>query len=163
MKNFIVALSLIFLVSCEDDVYNYHSELTSTQAFEGYFQCENNSSIELLTDFSGAVYFDTSGQNLNSINPENGTLGTHPVISDRDVLAYDNQLILKPRNYNYSSSTSDIEEDISGSNITNSRRTDLSFRLEEDTLKIEISIYQNALNKNINSVVAFRTFTCERL
>lgn len=172
-------LLLLALVSCGSEEYILETvevekevevikeievvkEVFIAQDFEGYYFCDNNSSIELLTDHNNRVTFDTTGQSMNSINPQNGTLGTHPTVGERDLLIKNNRLVINPRNYNYSSSTHDIENDTTGSNITGNKRTDLIVeKVDSETITVEYVIYSGAVNSNINSVIAKRKFTCK--
>lgn len=178
MKKLIAIVGLLVLVSCGNDEVLLQTvekevevlkevevtkEVYKAQDFEGFYFCDNNSSLELLTDHNNRVTFDTYGQSMNSINPQNDTLGTHPVISERDVLIKGNRLIIPPKNYNYSSSTYDIEEDDTGSNITGKKRTDVIVeKSNDDSITVEFVIYSNAINQNINWIVANRKFTCEK-
>jgi len=97
---------------------------------------------------------------LNSINPKNNSTGTHPNITDRNVQPVNGKLILPSRNYNYSSSTHDIEEDDSGSNITGNHRTDITVeKVGYNKIKLTIQIWDGALNNNVNNIIANRTLT----
>lgn len=165
MKGLTILFILFLLAGCSEDIFNNtYAYPVSAEQFEGYYRCDNNSTLELISDFADRVSFETSGQSLNSLNPQNNTLGTHPVVSERDLLVYGNSLLIAPRNYNYNSSTHDIEEDGSGSNITGNRRTDISVtRTHDSSLEVTFSIYQNSVNNNINSIVAYRELTCKRI
>lgn len=162
MKSLILAsLVVLGLTSCGKE-YVTTTQMVA-QDFEGFYYCDNNSNIELVTDYNNSVIVESYGQSMNSVNPKNGTLGTHPTVSYRDLVINGNKLVIFPRNYNYSSSTHDIENDTTGSNITGNKRTDVLFQLNNDkSLKVEFTIYSNAVNSNINSVIAKRTFTCNR-
>lgn len=162
-KVLLLVLFTAIAVSCGDDVqvFNQYSQLSSSD-FEGFYECENGSRVELIADFADRITFETIGQSFNSVNPENGTLGTHPVIADRDVLILGNQLMLAPRDYNYTDGN-DIEEDNSGSNIRGRRRTDIKVSLlTERDLQVSFQIYDNRSNDNINGIAASRTFNCLR-
>ena len=126
--------------------------------------CEAESFLELYADYADRVSFETSGQSLNSVNPQNESLGTHPSIGDRDLEITGDSLVLAPRNYNYSSSTHDIEEDVNGSNITGNRRTDITVKLKKNKdLKLTLKIFDGAVNSNINNIVATRELNCKRI
>jgi len=161
MKKLIALATLVLLTSCGKDISVI--ETFKTQDFEGFYFCDNQSSLELLVDFNNRVTFETSGQSLNTVNPVNDTLGTHPTIGERDLLMANNKLIVTPRNYNYNSATHDIEEDVGGSDINGNRRTDLEVVLvKEKEVNITISIFANAVNSNVNNVVVKRTINCKK-
>ena len=161
MKTLTLSMIILMFTSCGKE-YVTTTEY-KTQDFEGYYYCDNNSNIELVTDFNNSVTVDSFGQSLNSVNPQNNTIGTHPLISYRDLVINGNKLIISPRNYTYSSSTHDLENDVSGSNITGSKRTDVSMTLvSENVLSISIKIYSGAINTNINNIILNRTFTCSK-
>lgn len=156
----LITLSLL-LTSCGKEYVT--SVEYKAQDFEGYYYCENNSTIELVTDYSNRVTIESTGQSLNSVNPQNNTLGTHPTISYRDLIINKDRLVIPQRNYNYSSSTYDLENDTTGSDITGSKRTDVNMKmLSSDHLEVNIKIYANAINSNINSIVLDRTFSCKK-
>lgn len=167
MKYLILAGLLIFS-GCGKDVVvqTVEKEVTKEvflpQDFEGYWYCGNSSNVELIADYQDRITFETSGQSLNSLNPESLTeFGTHPTIGERDLILNNGKLVINPRNYNYSSSTHDIEEDVSGSNITGNHRTDIKVELKTSKeLTLEIKIWSGALNTNINEIIATRTFNC---
>jgi hypothetical protein len=162
MKFLTFSALLLLLVSCNDNEYLTVEQVNvvESQEFEGFYYCDNSSQIELLVDFADRVTIETTGQSLNSINPKNGTLGTHPVIGDRDLLMNGNKLIINPRNYHYSSLSHDIEEDLSGNNITGHKRTDIEISKTDGGIQILIKIYAGAVNQNINNIIAERTINC---
>lgn len=169
MKKLLLMFCLILLASCGKEYVHTTSEVEVevekevfiAQDFEGFYTCDNYSQVELIVDYQDRVTFETSGQSLNSINPKNGSLGTHPTVSERDLVVNDNSLVINPRNYNYSSSSHDIEEDLSGSNITGNKRTDISVtKVDDTTIKIKFVIFDGAVNSNINDVIAERELNC---
>lgn len=161
MKKLIAMTTLILFTGCGKDVSLV--ETFKAQDFEGFYYCDNNSTLELISDFSNRVTFESSGQSLNSVNPKNDSLGTHPTISDRDLIAVNNKLVMSPRNYNYNSSTHDLETDVRGSNITGNRRTDISLKLlTEHEIELTIDIFEGPVNGNVNSIVAKRLFNCKK-
>ena len=167
MKKLLIMISLLLLASCGKDYVHTTStvekEVYLAQDFEGFYSCDNYSQVELIVDYQDRVTFETTAQSLNSINPDNGTLGTHPTVSERDLVVNGDSLVISPRNYNYSSSTHDIEEDTGGSNITGQRRTDVSVKKTgENTIELKFVIFSGAINSNINYVDAERTLNCER-
>ena len=161
MSKLLLLFTLLLLTGCGSDIKIDTEEATYT--FEGVFSCNNGSYIELERDQYGKIRFDTSYQKLVSQNPRNDSFGTHPIISDSNLEVIGKLLIIRSRNYNYSSSTHDLEEDENGSNITGNRQTDLLVYLEKGDIVINIKIWDNAMNSNINEIVAERNFTCKRL
>lgn len=162
MRILLLVLGLA-LIGCKNDMKETSSVIivdnTKAQAFEGNFGCKNGSFIELLQDSNGNITFETIGQSLNSVNPNNNTIGTHPTISDRNI-AVINSSVRVSRNYTYSSSTHDLEQDTNGSNITGSHRTDVRLQLIKGGIKVSIDIWAGAVNSNINNIVAKRVFEC---
>jgi len=117
----------------------------------------NGGYIELTSTQDGLIDIQSRYQNLQSENPDNNTIGTHPRISGT-LLRQHNEVIQFERNDNYSSTTNDLEEDISGANIIGRHRTIYKFESysDGDCLRITIKIYQGAVNSNINDVIASR-------
>lgn len=158
-------LSLLVLLSaCGDDVTNYqvveNAESQGRQAFSGYFQLDGGSSVNCIyldEKLPNVVDIESDCQSLVSVNPENGTLGQFPTITASGLLVINNKIELI-RDLNYSSGN-DIEEDVSGSNVTGRRRTDMIFSFDEDgKLNVEIKVYKNRNNDNLNEVVVERIF-----
>jgi hypothetical protein len=52
----------------------------------------------------------------------------------------------------------DLEEDISGSNITGRRRTDFIVKWIDSEVILTIKVYRDEINDNINAVVLNRTY-----
>lgn len=159
------------LVSCGRSTREVHhedpikeivvQEKLISQDFEGIYTCENYSNLELYADSLDRVSFVPQGQSLNSVNPQNDTLGTHPRIRERNLEITGNKLVAKPRNYNYSQSTHDIEEDVSGDDINGKHRTDVVVeKLSDYKIKVNITIFDGAVNSNINWVIVEREFEC---
>lgn len=158
--------SLILLASCGKEYTHTTSEIEVekevyvAQDFEGYWYCDNGSNVELLADHLDRITFDTTGQSLNLINPSNSTLGTFPVIGERDLSVNDGKLIINPRNYNFDNNKHDIEKD-SGGDINGKRRVDLTVTLTSaSTLTIKFKVYAGAINSNINYIDVDRELTC---
>lgn len=84
----------------------------------------------------------------------------HPTVT-RENLEPKNGKIFFSQNVNYGSSSQyDLEEDVSGSDITGSKRTDYLFELlDGGKIKLTIKIYDNTINNNVNSVIATRVLT----
>lgn len=156
-------LILLLLTGCGKDSY-YHTKeyvpVVDAQDFEGYWYCDNNSNLELIADFKNRITFETIGQSLNTVNPSNDTLGTFPVISERDVLVNNNKLLINPRNYTFDKDTHDVEKD-TGGDIDGQKRVDLLIELKsKKKLNIKVKVYNDKINNNINSIVADREFNC---
>jgi len=154
---------LLILVACGKDT---HKETNTekpvevevpvevTQDFEGFYRLQNGGTIEFIADSEDKITVVSSGQVVVSQNPENGTFGEHPRISGAELLVIDKSLRWSV-NVNYTSGQ-DIEEDISGSNITGTKKTNYYIYYENDKLVIEISIWQSKIGDNINSIIAHR-------
>jgi len=107
----------------------------------------------------GLVEIESTDQILSSYNKVSKTHGTHPSISVTNLPVRDGKLLLLNKNFNYSSTTYDIEEDLSGNSITGNHRTDIVFELTANKeLKITIKIFEGAVNTNVNKIIAKREF-----
>lgn len=134
------------------------------QKFENIYRFVNGSgdvsTLELRVNSLDLVSIESINQVLVSRNPQNGTAGEHPRIS-MDGLNIINNRVSFTRDLNYTSGQ-DLEEDVSGSNITGRKKTDFSLYFnEQDKLVLEIKIYANQSGQNINEVVAHRVFVAE--
>lgn len=147
-------------VKTEDRMVEVQKEVFRSQDFEGFWYCENGSTLELMSDYQDRITFETISQSLISLNFDGGT-GIHALLSDRDVVINNNKLVMAPRNVTYSSTSNDIERDGTTSNITGSRRTDIAVKLKTvNSLVINIKIYNASINGGITRVDANRTFNC---
>ena len=127
------------------------------QQFEGLYRFDNGSSLELVAAHDGELSIIRQGQVLNTVNPQNNTLGTLPKFSGEGLEPLGNSVFFT-RNYNYTSGN-DIENDTSGANILGKKKTDVVISLlSNKQVKVTVTIYANAVNSNINYVVATRTF-----
>lgn len=192
LKKFLLLLFLIYastqLTGCGKDhtiEVRYEDkeiivEIPKAQDFEGFYICKIvsagicdtdtppvnclvDSYLELYADYEDRVSFETTGQSLNSLNPNNGTLGTFPVISAKDLVIADKKLNVAPRNYTFDSSKHDIEEDVSGADINGSKRTDVSLELVDgNAVLLNIKVFDNPVNSNINDIIVDRTLKCEK-
>lgn len=128
--------------------------------FEGYYYLDGGDGavncIYLDRVAENIVHLDSDCQSLVSVNPENKSLGQFPRITNYSNVIIDNKIRFT-KNVTYSSGN-DLEEDVSGSNITGSRRTDVVIEHEAGKLKLTIKVYKAANNSNLNSVVAVRVF-----
>ena len=156
-----ILLITLLLASCgkDTDTHHYNTQVeteTVVQQFEGSYVLENGGYIELIADDRGDITFESSGQTLVSVNPQNDTLGEHPKVTTKNVRILDGKLHVLNQNYNYSSSTHDIENDTTGANITGRHRTDIVVSKKGEGILIHIKIYQGAVGSNLNSVIAER-------
>lgn len=131
-------------------------------SFEGYFSLSGSPSdvncIRLEETIEGLVNIDSDCFSLVSKNPENGTFGQFPSFTRRDIKVRDGKLLFFV-DLNFSSSTHDIEEDDSGSNISGRRRVDVEiFFDEDDRLVLRLFVYEGQNNGNLNDIVVRRTF-----
>lgn len=162
-KLIILTIAALFLSACGSDYHTIEKvpvevEVPVAQDFEGVFYFENGSQIELVAGYDGDVTILRSGQSLQSINPQNDTLGSHPTVSGEG-FEVSNGKIFFFSNANYTGGN-DLEEDVSGSNITGQKRTDYLIELLGDgRLQLTIKIYSDKINNNANYVVATRIFT----
>lgn len=160
MKSILTVLILSMLVSCSDDAeFITVVEEPKREFFQGYFNLQGpNGAINCirLEEVDSKVTLDSDCFSLVTKNPKNGTLGQFPRFSIKDKIVINEELrIVLDVNYN---SGHDIEEDSSGANITGTRRTDLLFRFIEGKLRLNIKVYANKNNNNLNFIVAKRSF-----
>lgn len=127
--------------------------------FQGFYSLNGPSDancIYLDEKFPNIVDLESDCQSLVTKNPENNTLGQFPRLHISGLQVRNNE-IRRTMNVRYDSGD-DIEEDVSGANISGTKRTDLLFQVVDGKLKLTISIYKNADGSNLNEIVATRTF-----
>ena len=160
MKYLMILIMSLMVTSCgEDNVYYVEKDGEVMNSFQGYFTLDGPSTancIFLNQKAQFVVDIETDCQSLVSTNPQNSTLGQFPTISATNLVVIDGK-INYTRNLNYTSGH-DLEEDVNGSNITGSRRTDIQIKFVGDKLHIKLDIYDNANNANLNEIVATRIF-----
>ena len=171
MKQLVVISMMFGLVACDDTVYEVQPEKVIEREvikeipqehetlFAGYFILDGPSDancIYLDEKIPNVVDIESDCQSLVSINPENNSDGQFPIITASNLPVIDGK-IRYTRNITYTSGH-DLEEDVSGSNITGSRRTDVLIEIVDDRLRLTLSIYENANNNNLNEIVAERVF-----
>jgi len=153
MKTVLILTMLIF-AACDDNIYY---ETTDAPNLEGLYYFNYGASLEVLASDRNCLYvLQNNNSLLSSVNPENNTLGTHPKFPFTEICTNDG-IYRYSRNQQYSSGN-DLEQDISGSNITGNKKTDFEFSFQDGQMKLKIKIYSNASNNNINSVIAEREF-----
>lgn len=158
MKKLLLIITLLLTVACKDEVVYIDNQGNPVQ-FSGYFTLDGPSDVNCIyldEKNPGLVDIESDCQSLVTKNPQNNTLGQFPTITATNLIALGNE-IRYTRNVNYSSGN-DIEEDVSGSNITGNRRTDFLIKFVDEKLELTISIYRNANNANLNEIVATRVF-----
>ena len=158
LKSLVLIVGLL-LTSCGKERVNERLVVVDAKAqdFEGVFYFDHGSIIELVQSADGDVSILSQGQLLTSVNPQNDTFAQHPVISrtNEEVV---NGKIAFTLNLNYTSGQ-DVEQDVSGGNITGKKRTDVLIELiEEGRIRIKLTIYSDQLNANANYIVATRIF-----
>lgn len=168
MKTKLLTMLVLILaaISCGDEKNYYTEEIVNAtnenSDFSGYYVLsgpdeDTYNCIRLTQKSESLVDVESECQSLLTTNPENGTVGQFPTISQSNVLIVNGELRFT-RNLNYTSGN-DIEEDKSGSNITGQRRTDVRIFFEDDLLKVNITVYGNSNNNNLNDIDAERSFT----
>lgn len=168
MIQFWILFITLVLVGCGQDrpITNITNESTPATAgneaptsfsFTGVFRFANDSQIEIVQTVDGELNIVTTGQLMQSINPKNGSIGVHPVLSRVNEEVH-NGVAFYVLNVNYTAGN-DLEQDVSGSNITGSKQTTFKLYMsDERTLNIIIKIYNNSINNNPDKVVAERKF-----
>ena len=106
----------------------------------------------MLVDSHGRVTLNMVSS-LLTVNPENDTFGVHPRTNTGYKFLDGNKVVLA-RDITYTSG-GDLEEDVSGANITGKRYTVLTYTVS-NTLKLRIQVFSDELNDNPNTVVLDR-------
>jgi len=152
MKYLVILLSLVF-IGCDDNFYEINE---SQQAVNGTYDFEYGGRFTVSVLDNNCIYLlQANNEALSSVNPRNQTLGTHPVFN-RLICQY-NGSYRYSQNHNYNSGN-DLEEDLSGLNISGSKKTDYIVTFQNGQMRITILIYSSGINNNINSVIATREF-----
>ncbi len=157
---YLTLMALLILVGCgsNTEYVVQHHDTPVAQEFEGVYYFDNGGYLEIIMGEDQELTIVREGQALNSVNPNNDTLGTHPAIYYSGLEIYQG-LARFSANVNYGVDTYDLEEDVSGRDIEGSHRTDYQFRMMGDKLEITITIYEGTTNNNLNTVVARRVLT----
>lgn len=163
MKKFFSFILLVLIVSCGDKVYttvaDHGVEPSEDRLFDGYFNLNGGSGVNCIyldEKLSNVVDIEVDCQSLVTVNPKNKSLGQFPTIAATSLFVINGEIKFT-KNLNYTTGN-DIEEDQNGSNITGSRRTDFRIYIKNDLLHLNIDIYKNSNNNNLNEVVASRKF-----
>ena len=128
------------------------------QDWEGIYYLDNGSLIEILMGINGDLFIVDDNQVLLSINPNNDTFATHPIIRKSKLQVIGNTAKWT-QNVNYSDGN-DLEEDVNGSNIRGVKKTNFKFELSENgNITLTIEIYSDKINNNSNWIVATRVFS----
>lgn len=153
MKKLLLILTFV-LTACGND-YTYIQD-SVTSEFNGIFYVtgSDNNCIELTQNFDGLVDIATSCQKLVTVNPENDTLGEFPNISLRDQKIIDGKVRFTV--YQNFTSDLDVEEDVSGSNISGRKKVEGVLEFVEGSLRLELRVFDD--DTNLNFVVAERVF-----
>lgn len=166
MRKLLVITTLLMMSSCGDKKYynEYVSEpdvaAPESPKFSGYFVLDGGSDancIYLDQKAENVIDIESDCQSLVSVNPQNSTLGQFPTISASNLIVLDGAIRFT-KNLNFTAGN-DLEEDVSGANITGSRRTDVLITFEDSKLKLVIKVYKSANNNNLNEIIATRTFS----
>ena len=158
LKSLVMVGALLF-VSCGKERVNERLVVVDAKAqdFEGVFYFDHGSVLELVQASDGDVSILSQGQLLTSVNPQNDTFAQHPVISRTNQEVVNGKIAFSV-NLNYTSGQ-DVEQDVSGANITGQKRTDVLIELiEEGRIRIKFTIYSDQLNANANYIIATRIF-----
>lgn len=149
--------------ACGDKNYYNASQVETSEGeyprFAGYFNLDGASEVNCIyldQRADNIVDIESDCQSLVTVNPENGTIGQFPRITATGLLVQSGEIRFT-RDVNYTSGN-DIEEDVSGANITGKRRTDFIIRYVDDKLNLRIIVYNSANNNNLNEIVAVRVF-----
>jgi len=131
-------------------------EVEKAQEFEGFYSFDNNSQIELIAGADQEIHVLRDFQILNTINPQNNTIGTFPVFS-KSALEIKNNALFFSLDLNYKDGN-DIEEDDNGANIRGRKRTDVTIQKTETGIRMTLQVYSNRTNDNLNFIIATRVF-----
>jgi hypothetical protein len=158
MRKFIGLITLTLLIaSCGDNNYynvNKDENITGSYLLSGPSQAN---CIRLQQRENGLIDVVSECQSLVTVNPENDTLGQFPVITAKNLMLFENKIVFT-KNIKFDKNTHDVEEDVLGDNIEGKKRVDVLIEFKENILHLNIKVYDNADNSNINKVIVNRTF-----
>lgn len=157
MKKLLSIILLITLVSCGDTNYypqQQEKNLTGSYLLTGPSKAN---CIRLQQRENGLIDLVAECQSLVTTNPENETLGQFPKITAKNLILFENKIVFT-KNVRFNKNTHDIEEDVSGDNIEGKKKVDVLIEFKEQGIRLNIKVYDNADNSNINKVIVNRTF-----
>ena len=165
----LMLIAALSLLGCGDDAPVSHTvteyvdrvetvETIKVNAFEGYFECDNGGYLDMLSD-DNSVYLER--QLLISKNTD-GSYGNFPSLSSSKLVLSGNTFRYM-ENANFSSTTNDIEEDGSNSNITGQHALNVTGELTGSKLVLKLKVYDGKINGNLNDIIVNRTIKCEKL
>lgn len=159
MKNFFKLLTLSILlttIGCKNRTFITEIKPEPSGFIEGSYFGAFGAEIELLTNDRGQVKIKHK-QNLISINPQNDTYAVHPKTNTGYLFAQNGVLTVR-KNVNYTNNY-DIENDLTGANISGKRLTVFTYSLDQnDELTVKVEIFSDELKDNPNFIHATRTF-----
>ena len=148
-------LILSSMTGCGDNTY-LRQEIVIGNDLDATYFFPLGGSVEVSQDQYGRVSVAMLDY-ITSINPENGTYGEHPKTNISDRFLTQDKTLYFSQNVNYNSG--DLEQDVSGANITGTKRTDFTYKWIGDKLELNIKIFNSEKNDNINSIILDRTYT----
>jgi hypothetical protein len=163
MKTTITLMTLFILISCGkesviDRVYIDNvvtNEVRISQDFEGVYYFKDGGFLEIIVGSDNEITLMREGQSIQSINPKNNTLCSHPLIYITGLESKGNKLKFFG-NVNYTDGN-DLEEDESGVDIRGSKRTDYEIKLlKNGRISLTIDVYSDSIGNNANYIIAKR-------
>jgi len=161
-KNFLQINIMIFLlVGCGDEIVDVVEvpvvetvEVPVAQDFENVYFFDNSGFIEFVQSSDNEVTILREGFNLIIQNLLNETFANFPFFGQENLEVKDG-IIKVARDINYrTSSRYDLEEDVSGDNITGRKFTTIKIeKLEGAKIRLDIKIYDNPKSNNLNFVI----------
>ena len=161
MKQLFLLVFLIIIASafngCGDTIYAVKDR---TGLLGGYYNLDGpaNNCVYIDEQVRKTVYALTAEcQSLVTVNPANQSLGQFPRLVFNNLVASDDGALRASRNLNFTSGH-DLEEDVSGRDVRGVKRVDIVLKLINNKLIMQIKVFKNANNDNLNEVIIDREF-----
>jgi len=164
MKHLIIILLLsLNLTGCGDDVQNITTvqNVVDSQAFEGQFNLPYGGFVEVLESGDNSVAILSLGQRVILKNPKNDSLGTFPRFNSEKIAVIGDSFIIA-KDFNFTSNN-DIEQDISGVNITGVHYAIITGTMVDGRLRLNFKVYSGKLSDNVNFLIVNRTIVSLKL
>jgi len=140
------------------EVVVYKDAVDINESFVGNYISEDSMSfIRIDQDSEGLLRLESADQVITILNTVSNTYGTLPLLTFSRAVATDNSLVFINKSFAYTNTSNDLEHDLTGVDITGSRRTDIIFTKNDAGLEVNIRIFEGNVGTNVNNVQLDRT------